>query len=176
MKLLSHLWTVVKHRHQVFINCIRAGIPFQGFIHDLSKFSYEEFISGVKYYQANRSPNELERRMNGFSAAWLHHKGRNKHHFEYWLDYSPITKQLEPIEMPKKYLIEMVCDRMGASKIYLKKEYNDGSPLGYLLRSKDRIIIHEQTLKDLEFLLTKLQIEGERELFRYIRKEFKKDE
>ena len=44
---------------------------------------------GAKYYQGNRSPNEIERREKGYSAAWLHHKGRNKHHLEYWIDYSP---------------------------------------------------------------------------------------
>lgn len=174
MKLLSHLWTVIKHRHHVFINCIKAGIPFQGLTHDLSKFSPSEFFIGVKYYQANRSPNEKERRVYGYSMAWLHHKGRNKHHFEYWLDYSIEKRMLAPIEMPRKYLIEMVCDRIAASKIYQGKNYTDAAPLAYLLNSKDRIMMHENTKIDLEILLTKLSLEGEKALFTYIRKEFKK--
>jgi len=175
MNFFGHLKTVMKHRHLVFVHARKAGIFFQGLTHDLSKFSYEEFWIGVKYYQENRSPNEKERRLFGYSKAWIHHKGRNKHHFEYWIDYSPVTKKMEGIEMPRKYLIEMVCDRMAASKTYQGKDYTNTSPLTYFLGSKDRIMMHENTKKDLEFLLTKLSLEGEKELFRYIRKDFIKN-
>ena len=92
----GHLSTVLNHRHMVMKHCFKAGIFFRGITHDLSKFSPTEFIQGVKYYQGNRSPNEKERETEGYSKAWIHHKGRNKHHFEYWTDYSPETKKLEP--------------------------------------------------------------------------------
>lgn len=94
MNFIKHFCTITKHRHQVIKHCFKVGIGFQGLFHDLSKYSLFEFIPGVKNYQGTRSPNEAEREINGYSAAWLHHKGRNKHHFEYWIDYNPST---EPI-------------------------------------------------------------------------------
>lgn len=85
MNFIKHFCTITKHRHQVIKHCFKVGIGFQGLFHDLSKYSLFEFIPGVKNYQGTRSPNEAEREINGYSAAWLHHKGRNKHHFEYML-------------------------------------------------------------------------------------------
>ena len=111
------------------LHCFKAGIFRHGLTHDLSKFSPTEFIPGVIYFQGNRSPNEREREVDGYSKAWLHHKGRNRHHFEYWTDYSPVTRRLEPVPMPDEYIIEMFCDRLAASKIYNKEKYNDSFPI-----------------------------------------------
>ena len=83
-KAWKHFCTITRHRHQVIRNCYHAGILWQGLRHDLSKYSPTEFIPGAKYYQGNRSPNAEEREVNGYSVAWMHHQGRNKHHFEYW--------------------------------------------------------------------------------------------
>lgn len=141
-----------------------------GIFHDLSKYSPTEFIPGVKYYVGNRSPNEREREEKGYSKAWMHHKGRNKHHFEYWTDYCPATKKMEPVEMPLKYVKEMFCDRVAASKIYQKKNYTPSYPLEYFLRGKDRRVIHPKTSDLLESLLKMLSEKGEKETFAYIRK------
>ena len=165
----GHLRTVQQHRHQVLIHCIKAGIPIRGLLHDLSKFSPTEFIPGVKYYQGTRSPNEREREVDGYSKAWMHHKGRNKHHFEYWTDYDPVVKRLEPVRMPDIYIFEMFCDRVAASKIYNKEKYNNSMPLEYFLRAKPRRVIEKTTAEKLEFLLTMLRDKGEDETFRYIR-------
>ena len=116
-KALSHFITITKHRHFVLKHCIKAGIPIQGLKHDLSKYSPTEFVQGAKYYVGIKSPNEIEREKKGYSSAWLHHKGRNRHHYEYWMDYNSKTKQMEPVKMPAKYLKEMFCDRVAASKI-----------------------------------------------------------
>ena len=132
-KLIGHFRTITKHRHAVIRNCRRAGILWQGLRHDVSKYSPTEFIPGVKYYVGTRSPNELERADKGYSAAWLHHKGRNKHHFEYWSDYNPVERRVGPVKMPLRYVIEMVCDRMAASKIYLGEQYTDASALEYFV-------------------------------------------
>lgn len=95
---IGHLKTINKHRHAVIRNCFRAGIPLQGLRHDLSKYAPVEFLNGAKYYDGSRSPNELERNDKGYSEAWLHHKGRNKHHFEYWTDYNLARKCVMPIK------------------------------------------------------------------------------
>ena len=94
---IRHFITITKHRHRVIINCFKAGIGFQGLFHDLSKYSLTEFIPGAKYYMGIKSPNETERNECGYSSAWLHQKGRNKHHFEYWTDYSPVHKKVMPV-------------------------------------------------------------------------------
>ena len=87
MQFRAHLHTVTRHRRLVRSYCLKLGLVWQGLTHDLSKFSPVEFWRGCKYYQGWRSPNDQERLENGVSLAWLHHKGRNRHHFEYWIDY-----------------------------------------------------------------------------------------
>ena len=170
----GHLSTVCRHRHMVMVHCFKAGIIKRGLLHDLSKFSPTEFIPGVLYYQGSRSPNEKEREVTGYSRAWMHHKGRNTHHFEYWTDYSTVTGTLDPMKMPDIYIFEMFCDRVAASKIYNKEKYNDSMPLEYYLRVKHRRIIEKKTAKKLEFLLTMLRDKGEDYTFRYIRRQVRR--
>ncbi len=167
---IKHFRTITKHRHKVIVNCFKAGIGFQGLFHDLSKYSPSEFWAGAKYYKGTKSPNEGEREKYGYSPAWLHHKGRNKHHFEYWNDYDPAERRVMPVEMPKKYIAEMFCDRVAASMIYQGKNYTDKYPLEYFMRGKANRSIHEKTSDKLEELLTMLAVQGEKETFRYIRK------
>jgi pyrroloquinoline quinone (PQQ) biosynthesis protein C len=151
-------------------HCFRAGIFWQGVMHDMSKYSPEEFFAGVRYYQGYRSPNEGEREANGYSRAWMHHKGRNKHHFEYWTDYSTVKRQLIPVKMPLRYVVEMFCDRVAASKIYGGDKYTDRYPLDYFLKGKSTRTIHPETSELIESLLTMLANEGEDKTFAYIRK------
>lgn len=169
MHPIKHFITITKHRHKVIAHCVKAGIPLQGLLHDLSKFSPTEFIPGAKYYQGSRSPNEAEREARGYSEAWMHHKGRNRHHFEYWTDYNPETKQLEAVEMPIKYVKEMFCDRVAASKTYNGENYKDSDPYNYFLKGKNRRKIHPATSELLEKLLYMLKTEGEEKTFEYIR-------
>lgn len=174
----SHMWehfkTITRHRHKVMLHCFRAGIPLQGLLHDLSKYSPEEFLKGVEYYQGTRSPHEGEREAYGFSYAWMHHKGRNKHHFEYWTDYDYVTRLLSPVKMPLKYVKEMFCDRVAASKIYNGDKYTDGDALAYFMKGRDRRLknnaIHPETSALIEKLLVMLKEKGERKTFAYIRR------
>lgn len=152
------------------LHCFRCGMYWQGLTHDLSKLSPVEFWSGAKYYQGNQSPNNVQRRTVGYSAAWLHHKGRNKHHLEYWIDYSMgEDTPMEGMRMPRKYVAEMVCDRMAASKTYLGKAYTDASAYEYYMRGKDHYLLHPDTRAELENCLIKLKDEGEDAVFAYIR-------
>ncbi|MBR6051108.1 MAG: catalase [Clostridia bacterium] len=171
MKFFGHLATIMRHRHQVMKNCFRCGLYRQGLVHDLSKYSPTEFWRGVKYYQGgHRSPNARENEIFGYSTAWLHHKGRNRHHFEYWTDYNVNTRRIEPVPMPRKYLIEMFCDRVAASKIYKGKDYTDATSLEYYTRRDERRFMHPETADKLEFLLHMLAEKGEKETFAYIKK------
>ena len=168
-KLIAHTRTVVTHRHMVLKHCIKAGIPLQGLTHDLSKFSPSEFIYGVKFYRGDKSPNEGEREDHGFSYAWMHHKGRNKHHFEYWNDYNIEANKALPVKMPLKYVVEMFCDRVAASKVYLKDKYTCKSPYEYFDKGRSRRTIHQETSDFLEKLLKMLAEKGESYTFMYIK-------
>ena len=167
--MIEHFITITKHRHKVIYHCFKCGIIFQGLFHDLSKYSPTEFFEGIKYYQGTRSPNEAAREENGYSLAWMHHKGRNKHHFEYWTDYNSKTHQLEPVKMPINYVIEMFCDRVAASKIYGGDNYNDSYALNYYNNKKKIRKIHPETAELIETLLTMLSEKGEDYTFRFIR-------
>ena len=171
----KHFITITRHRHEVMKNCFRAGIGFQGIFHDLSKYSPAEFIPGAMYYQGTRSPNEQEREAIGYSKAWMHHKGRNKHHYEYWNDFNVKTKREEGVKMPPRYFVEMLCDRVAASKIYCGDSYKDDSPLNYFLSKKGRVMINPETERDLEEMLHFLAENGEKKFFRRLRKIVRKD-
>lgn len=169
-KIMGHFLTITRHRHQVMIHCAKAGILWQGLRHDLSKYMPIEFCSGAKYFSdGGRSPNERERELYGYSKAWLHHKGRNRHHFEYWTDYDPVEKKMRPVEMPLKYVAEMFCDRVAASKIYQKGHYRQEHPLEYFERGKKNRFIHPKTSELLEHWLKLLAEQGEDAVFEEIR-------
>ena len=84
---IGHFKTVIIHKYWVFKYAKQIGIPWQGLIHDLSKFSWTEFSESVKFYQEGKSsPIVAAKKAQGYSLAWQHHKGRNPHHYEHWTD------------------------------------------------------------------------------------------
>ena len=168
----GHLHTVNSHRRLVRKYCFKLGLYRQGMMHDLSKYSPSEFIPGVKYYQdGHRSPNNAQREDEGVSKAWLHHKGRNKHHFEYWIDYDVDGNStiLVGMKMPVKYVAEMFCDRVAASRIYNKDKYKDTDPLDYYIKGLGHYIMHPETDELLHNLLKMLADKGEEYTFAYIK-------
>lgn len=172
MKAWQHFKTINHHKMLVMKYCFRVGLYKQGLLHDLSKYSPTEFLVGAKYYQGNQSPNNKEREVKGYSTAWLHHKGRNKHHLEYWIDYSTVRGEpMRGMKMPVKYVVEMCLDRIAASKNYNKENYKESDPIDYFKVSKEVYIIHPDTKRLLEKLLIMLRDKGEKETFRYIKYE-----
>ncbi len=170
MKFFSHFKTITDHKILVMIGCFKLGLYKQGLLHDLSKYSIQEFSVGCKYYQGNRSPNNAEREIHGYSSAWLHHKGRNKHHYEYWIDYDLKSEtQLVGMRMPDKYVVEMFVDRIAASKNYEKSNYTDKSPWNYYEKGKGHYVIHKEVEVLLEKLLVMLAERGEKFTFEYIK-------
>jgi len=171
MKAWEHFKTITHHRHLVMKGCFKVGLYKQGLLHDLSKYSFVEFSVGAKYYQGDKSPNNAEREANGVSMAWLHHKGRNKHHFEYWIDYALDGKSgMAGMRMPVNYVVEMYCDRVAACKNYQKDAYTDRSALEYYNKGKAKYLMHPDTAALLEDMLTHLANEGEEATNQYIRK------
>ena len=173
MNIKGHFETITRHKLLVMKYCFACGLYEQGLAHDLSKYSPTEFIPGCIYYQGDHSPNEAERLARGYSSAWLHHKGRNKHHLEYWIDYSINKTGLDGMKMPLRYVCEMVCDRVAASQIYLGDKYTDASPWEYYERSKTHYLLHPETRALLEELLKMVRDLGHERTFehmKYLRK------
>ena len=173
MKALQHLRTINHHKKLVMENCFKVGLYKQGLLHDLAKYTPSEFLVGCKYYQGTRSPNNAEREDRGYSSAWLHHKGRNKHHYEYWIDYSSDREEgIVGQKMPTRYVVEMFMDRVAASKTYQGENYTDSHPLAYYEEGAARLgnMIHPDTARLLRRLLEMLAREGEEKTFAYIRK------
>ena len=170
MKAIKHFQTITKHKILVMQECFRVGLYRQGLLHDLSKYGWTEFRVGCRYYQGTRSPNNAEREDKGYSSAWLHHKGRNKHHYEYWIDYGlDGEKGMIGMKMPVKYVVEMFLDRIAACKVYKGEEYTDRSPLEYYLKGKGAYLMHPDKQALLEKLLRMLAKDGEEKTYRYIR-------
>ena len=176
MKVWKHFKTITHHRILVCKGCFKIGLYWQGLMHDMSKYSPTEFKVGLKYYQGTRSPNNAEREDKGYSSAWLHHKGRNKHHYEYWIDYSSrVPGGMLPVPMPRKYIAEMIMDRIAACKVYNGDNYTNKSALDYYKLGLDPAPMHDETRKWLEFFLNMLSEKGEKETYDYIKNVFLKN-
>ena len=156
----GHFKTITHHKLLVMLYCFRVGLIRQGLLHDMSKYSWTEFRVGAKYYSGTHSPNASEREEIGYSTAWLHHKGRNKHHLEYWMDYGGPDHSMTGQPMPTKYMVELCMDRISACRVYHGKSYTDRDPLEYFNRSHDVGLMHPITRRQVLEILTMLA-EGE---------------
>lgn len=146
IKCYKHFKTITRHKYEVMKACFKIGLYWQGITHDLSKYGLSEFISSAKYFQGNSSPIDAEKSAKGYSFAWLHHIGRNPHHWEYWIDN--LAKGGEPTKIPYKYCMEYICDLIGAGKIYKKenKIWTKEEPEKFFKSklNKKEIILHPQ--------------------------------
>ena len=182
MKAWKHFCTITKHKILVLKGCFQIGLYKQGLLHDLSKYGPTEFLVGCKYYKGYMSPNNAEREDKGYSDAWLHHKGRNKHHYEYWQDKFDFGG--EPLLMPKKYEVEMLCDFLGAGRAYSQNRKQvftyDGELVWWKNKTSHGIKMHPDTKKHINDWLIALynckNKEEEKEFFRTIKKYVKNKE
>lgn len=159
-KIWKHFCLVNKHRWYVFKLSIKAGIPWRGLVHDLSKYSWTEFSESVKYYNGHKSPLHVCRENKGYSLSWLHHKGRNKHHFEYWEDMD--KKRRIPVFMPYEYIVEAVCDKIAAGMAYNGDEWNQTEPFTYwsTIEKPGPAIKHPGSVEFIDIVLKKISDEG----------------
>lgn len=144
-KCYRHFIVITRHKIEVMKVCFKIGLYWQGITHDLSKYSLAEFVSSAKYFQGNSSPIDAEKADKGYSFAWLHHRGRNPHHWEYWMDN--FSKGTEPLKIPYKYCMEMICDWIGAGKVYGKRNWNIKDTEAFFLKklNNKEILLHPDT-------------------------------
>lgn len=155
----KHFKTISKHKWYVFQECQKCGLFWRGLIHDLSKFSPTEFSASAKYFQGDRSPIEAEKEAIGYSAAWQHHKGHNPHHWEYWIDFDT-DGNIIANKIPINYVIEMVCDWIGAGKAYTKNSWTKEEPWNYYCKVSSGRHFHPDTKYLIEFLLLIIKDKG----------------
>lgn len=154
---VKHFILITKHRHKVFKLCLKAGIPLRGIVHDLSKYSPTEFLESIKYYNGDHSPIANCKKENGYSKAWLHHKGRNKHHHDYWYDYRAVD--CTPI-IPYKYTVEMICDNLAAGMTYQGKKWTKDYQLKYWEKEKQKNKINNKIVKVLDEVFSEISVKG----------------
>ena len=169
--ICKHLWLVMRHKHAVFVHCFKCGIPLRGILHDLSKFSPVEFSESAKYFHGGRSPLAVCREERGLSLAWLHHKGRNRHHLEYWVDEDC---KIPPL-VPYKFAVECVCDKLAATKIYRGKSYTPEMALAHFRRYGNKVHTNERSLAFIDKVFSDLCELGEKEVLnkKYMKKTYR---
>ena len=148
-KIIDHIKLVMTHKKYVFHAMDDCGFGFEGIFHDMSKFSPSEFFESVKYFQGDSSPINAAKRDKGYSDAFFHHMGRNKHHSLYWVDAS--FGEIKPVKMPFRYFIEYICDTIGAGKAYMKDSWTASAPLDYWDKVDNKSIIHQDTRLMIEY-------------------------
>jgi len=172
-KFWGHLKTITTHKFLVTKYCFKCGLIKQGLLHDLSKYSFKEFFPSVKYYQGYRSPIDAQREDVGYSTAWLHHEGRNPHHWEHWIDKDYNNVKLIVLRIPLNYLIESVLDRIAASKVY-NKYYTDKAPLDFFEKGKDKMFMGPQNSYRIRMLLEYLAVHGQKKALEYYKDLYEK--
>lgn len=155
-----HFRLITYHKWLVFKLCCKIGQPWRGFVHDFSKYSPTEFFESVKFYVGTHSPITEAKKSKGYSNAWLHHKGRNKHHPQYWVDES--APEVTPV-MPYPYAAEMICDKLAAGMAYKGKNFTDEYELEYWKHEKEKIQINPKTERFVTEVLTEIAKKGIKE-------------
>ena len=157
MHMIKHFKLVMHHKWLVLKLCLKVGEPWRGFMHDMSKFSPTEFFESAKYYVGTHSPITEAKKVQGYSNAWLHHKGRNKHHAEYWVDEAAPEKT--PV-IPYPYAVEMICDKIAAGMTYLGDKFTKEYELEYWNKERAKIKINEKTAQFITEVLTRVAKDG----------------
>ena len=168
---IKHFKTITEHRNTVMRYCFRLGLYRQGLLHDLSKYGPTEFWRGAKFYQGDRSPNDAERRQTGITLAWLHHKGRNKHHWEWWTDFGK-NGEIIANKIPSNYVVEMICDWIGAGMVYGGEDWTQAEPLNYYNKVRAGRHFHPETEELLIKLLEIIRDKGLEEFHRICKQRY----
>lgn len=159
MKYLKYLKYLVRHKWFVMIECFKVKLYWQGIVHDLSKFLPNEFIPYMNYFYGENRDIKIGRNKTGyykptdtgdkeFDFAWLLHQKRNRHHWQWWI-LPEDEGGIKVLEMPEKYLKEMICDWKGAGKA----QNNKTSCWIWYLENKNKMKIHPKTRKQLELFI-----------------------
>lgn len=152
-KYLEYISYLVRHKWFVAIECFRLKLYWLGIVHDWSKILPDEFFPYARhdwaserdetgYYKAGFTSDEA------FDYAWLLHQKRNKHHWQWWI-LPEDNDRIRLLEMPEKYVKEMICDWRGAGRA----QHNPTSCWKWYQHNKNKMQLHPETRKLVEKLL-----------------------
>ena len=159
---LSYLIYVLRHKWFVAVAASRIGAPMPlALIHDWSKFSAREWGAYARnFFDADGSRRRARRpdggydpnsRSDEFKYAWLSHQ-RNRHHWQAWVSIGD-GGSLQPMPMPRRYVMEMVADWMGAGRAITGRwEVKE-----WYAKNKDTMVLHEDTRTRVETILEKTE-------------------
>lgn len=156
-KYWGHFKMITKHKYYVFKACLVAGIPVRGLVHDNSKYSRKEFFEYAKYYNGKGSPVNQCKKEKGYCEGWQHHKGHNPHHWHYWVDNIAEEGGVGLI-IPYKYAVEMMCDWIGAGKLYEKENWDYNRPYDWFqTQTLDRAKIHPAIVEFIDYVFLEIK-------------------
>jgi len=140
---------LMKHKWYVFVASRIVGLNlFRAIIHDWHKFLPDEWFGYIKTFYCKdyiRKYNEFD---TDLEYSWNRHQKRAKHHWQYWVLIRN-EGELKALRVPRKYVLEMVADWMGAGRA-IKGKWDIGE---WYQKYKDTMIIHKETTKEIEKIL-----------------------
>lgn len=178
----GHLTYTLSHKFYVALECFRRGLYVEAFTHDLSKFTLQEFVAYAEFFYDKEGNKKEGIRSktgyykpdttgdNAFDWAWFWHQARNKHHWQYYV-YPKDDGTWKTMEIPKKYLTEMICDYTGAGKAQGNVKHDkwyyeiiyclldvlsnhvpkaEQGNINWYEENKDKLILHPNTRNELE--------------------------
>ena len=119
--------------------------------HDQSKTEPDEYEAYDKYFYGKNKSYQV---MQDFNLAWLKHIHRNPHHWQHWILINDNPKEGKIVlDMPKNYIIEMICDWWAFS-------WNDGNLFEIFKwydEHKDYMKLSSKTRKTVEDILEQIK-------------------
>ncbi|WP_442876880.1 DUF5662 family protein [Catenibacterium sp.] len=112
---------MLTHKYYVAKYCFQIGLYWQGITHDLSKFSFTEFSGAIKYWDDNISSLANECKILGYSQTFLHHRGRNPHHYDQQTKDAELQGYLETVfvngELVREYSLSEIRERVNSTLV-----------------------------------------------------------
>ena len=135
---------VLRHKWHVFWEAIKLGIPWLGLIHDWDKFLPSIWLPYVRhYFNSDGSVKEPFQKGDFFDYAWLAHRRRAQHHWQWWVLFRD-DGTIRTLPMPKKYRREMLADWLGTALAHGR------DVLAWYAENKNKLSLHPETREWIE--------------------------
>ena len=150
----QHAVYLTAHKYYVFLAGRALEVPLhQLVIHDWSKLTPAQWFPYTNYFYPPTPEARPPEVHEAFWLAWKLHQNE-KHHWQRWVVIGD-DGSLRPIEMPKKYVREMVADWWGAGAV--RGMFNS---LDWYMARRDKIILYPSSRIEAESCLERLRIKG----------------
>lgn len=137
-RYISYIRYLVLHKWFVLVEGRRLGVPlWRLLMHDLSKLLPGEFLPYARHFYNPDGSKRGKFADPAFDIAWLKHKSRNRHHWEWWVYWE--NGEPVAIPMPEQVMLEMVADWRAVSRFY------GTDPGEWFTKNKDNIILAKST-------------------------------